>query len=116
MQTTLIGRKEEQDILLKALKSPEAEMVAVYGRRRVGKTWRASIGSRFRNWQFEFGCQIGCALDVDRNTEVGKALVGVSNVVGCQIEITLMIDDTGQGELGPRDFKRRLHSGKRPQI
>ncbi len=35
----LIGRKEEQRILKKALESPKAEMVAVIGRRRVGKTF-----------------------------------------------------------------------------
>jgi uncharacterized protein len=35
----LIGRKKEQDVLLKALNSNEPEMVAVIGRRRVGKTF-----------------------------------------------------------------------------
>lgn len=39
MKTKLIGRKEEQRILGKALSSPEAEMIAVIGRRRVGKTF-----------------------------------------------------------------------------
>lgn len=39
MKTKLIGRKDEQKILGKALSSPEAEMVAVIGRRRVGKTF-----------------------------------------------------------------------------
>lgn len=39
MKAKLIGRKEEQKILGKALLSPEAEMVAVIGRRRVGKTF-----------------------------------------------------------------------------
>lgn len=39
MTNLLIGRKEEQRILQKALESPEAEMVAVIGRRRVGKTF-----------------------------------------------------------------------------
>ena len=36
---TLIGRQEEQEILRKALASTEAEMVAIIGRRRVGKTY-----------------------------------------------------------------------------
>lgn len=36
---SLVGRKEEQEILLKALDSSEAEMVAVIGRIRVGKTF-----------------------------------------------------------------------------
>jgi uncharacterized protein len=39
MPDTLIGRKEEQTILLEALHSESAEMVAIFGRRRVGKTF-----------------------------------------------------------------------------
>ena len=39
MTKTLIGRKKEQGILNKALESEEAEMIAVIGRRRVGKTF-----------------------------------------------------------------------------
>lgn len=35
----LVGRKEEREILLKALHSDKAEMVAIIGRRRVGKTF-----------------------------------------------------------------------------
>lgn len=39
MAIQLIGREEEQRILQKALDSQESEMVAVIGRRRVGKTF-----------------------------------------------------------------------------
>jgi len=39
MTNQLIGRKKEQEILLKAFQSKESEMVAVIGRRRVGKTF-----------------------------------------------------------------------------
>ena len=39
MPDTLIGRKEEQAILYEAFNSDSAEMVAVFGRRRVGKTF-----------------------------------------------------------------------------
>ena len=39
MSETLIGRKEEQAILLETLHSKRAEMVAVFGRRRIGKTF-----------------------------------------------------------------------------
>lgn len=39
MTSKLIGRKEEQHVLRKALESDEAEMVSVVGRRRVGKTY-----------------------------------------------------------------------------
>ena len=39
MNSLLIGREEEQQILKEALLSLEAEMIAVIGRRRVGKTY-----------------------------------------------------------------------------
>lgn len=39
MQNPLIGRYDEKQMLLSALESPEAEMIAVFGRRRVGKTF-----------------------------------------------------------------------------
>lgn len=39
MNQQLSGRKTEKEVLLKALASPEAEMVSVTGRRRVGKTF-----------------------------------------------------------------------------
>ena len=39
METPFIGREAEKNILLKAMNSREAEMVAVIGRRRVGKTF-----------------------------------------------------------------------------
>ena len=35
----IIGRKNETGILTKALHSTEPEFIAVYGRRRVGKTF-----------------------------------------------------------------------------
>ena len=39
MSSILVGRKEEHEILLAALASGQSEMVAVFGRRRVGKTY-----------------------------------------------------------------------------
>lgn len=39
MQTTLIGRQKEQNILKETLESNEAEMLSIIGRRRVGKTF-----------------------------------------------------------------------------
>jgi hypothetical protein len=38
-RTSIVGRQEEIDKLTKALASTEAEFVAIYGRRRVGKTF-----------------------------------------------------------------------------
>lgn len=39
MASKIIGRIEEQKILQTRLHSPEAELIAIYGRRRVGKTF-----------------------------------------------------------------------------
>ena len=39
MEIPLIGREKEKEILLKAFQSREAEMVAIVGRRRIGKTF-----------------------------------------------------------------------------
>ena len=39
MKNTLIGREKELAVLQAALQSTEPEMVAVIGRRRVGKTF-----------------------------------------------------------------------------
>ncbi|WP_194846807.1 hypothetical protein [Candidatus Neptunochlamydia vexilliferae] len=38
-KTEVIGRKEEKEILNKFFTSNNAEFMAVYGRRRVGKTY-----------------------------------------------------------------------------
>jgi uncharacterized protein len=48
MQQNLIGRQAELAVLEKAYRSPEAELVAVFGRRRVGKTFlvRSGYGKR----------------------------------------------------------------------
>jgi uncharacterized protein len=42
METPIIGRKKEMETLEEALTSNEAEMVAILGRRRVGKTFLVS--------------------------------------------------------------------------
>lgn len=39
MTHALVGRRRERDLLNRALASSEAELVAIYGRRRVGKTF-----------------------------------------------------------------------------
>jgi len=46
---TIIGRKAEQEILGECLKSNKSEFIALYGRRRVGKTFlvREALGSDF---------------------------------------------------------------------
>ena len=48
---TIIGRHEEQDIIKDCINTDKAEFIAVYGRRRVGKTYL--IKQYFKN-QFDF--------------------------------------------------------------
>lgn len=39
MSTAIIGREDERTILQRLLISKQAELLAIYGRRRVGKTY-----------------------------------------------------------------------------
>ena len=50
-KSKMIGRKNEQSLISNYLASDKAELVAVYGRRRVGKTYL--VKSTFDN-QFDF--------------------------------------------------------------
>jgi AAA+ ATPase superfamily predicted ATPase len=50
---TFVGRKKEKATLLDALKSKHSELIVIYGRRRVGKTFL--VRNVYRNYiQFEF--------------------------------------------------------------
>ena len=51
MATTIVGRSQEQKILHDCYKSDRAELIAVYGRRRVGKTFL--VKNFFKN-KFDF--------------------------------------------------------------
>lgn len=51
MEQKIIGRKEEQQVLQTCLQSARAEFVAVYGRRRVGKTY---LVKQFFKEHFDF--------------------------------------------------------------
>ncbi|MGN1266212.1 MAG: ATP-binding protein, partial [Muribaculaceae bacterium] len=50
-KNTIIGRKHEQDILAKCVESNKAEFIAVYGRRRIGKTY---LVKQFFTESFDF--------------------------------------------------------------
>ena len=47
----IIGREKEQMLIQEYYDSPKAELVAIYGRRRVGKTY---LIKSFFNQQFDF--------------------------------------------------------------
>lgn len=50
----IIGRKLEMNLLQKAVNSDQAEMIAVYGRRRIGKTFLISTYFKDKGIYFEF--------------------------------------------------------------
>lgn len=50
-QTSIVGRKVERNRLQQLLNSPKSEFLAVYGRRRIGKTF---LIKEFFNYQFSF--------------------------------------------------------------
>lgn len=50
-RSSIIGRRHEQEILQRCYDSPKAEFVAVYGRRRIGKTY---LVKRFFEDSFDF--------------------------------------------------------------
>ena len=52
-QKQIVGRYKEQQILHDCLNSKKAELIAVYGRRRVGKTF---LVKNFFEGQFDFYC------------------------------------------------------------
>ena len=80
MQTTIIGRKKEIAILQEAIASNEAEMVAILGRRRIGKTFlvtevyknrlvfeisgtqNASVRQQLKNFRDELAAVYGSSL------------------------------------------------------
>ena len=48
---SIVGRKHEQEILQMCVDSPKAEFIAVYGRRRIGKTY---LVKQFFGEKFDF--------------------------------------------------------------
>lgn len=51
MNAKIIGREKEQDVLKSCFESEKAELIAVYGRRRVGKTF---LVKNFFREKFDF--------------------------------------------------------------
>ena len=53
LMETIIGREEEKKLLTAAINSADAELIAVYGRRRIGKTFLVR-NHYYNNLVFEF--------------------------------------------------------------
>jgi AAA+ ATPase superfamily predicted ATPase len=87
----IIGRKEEKAILEKAFRSPDPEFVAVYGRRRVGKTFlireyfgdsicfeivgkhSVSLGEQLDNFSFALGDAMGLGIKPQKPSSWSEA-------------------------------------------
>ena len=86
---SLVGRAAEQHILRAAAQSAEAELIAVYGRRRVGKTFL------IREY---FGNAIVFELTGVHGANLGEQLQGFSNVLGRALQSALI-------PAAPRDWQ-----------
>lgn len=63
--TNIIGRRHEQDLIAEYCETPKAELVAIYGRRRVGKTY---LVKQFFNNDFDF--YFTGSFDTPRSTQL----------------------------------------------
>ncbi len=82
----MIGRKKEQEELLNLYNSNKAELVAVYGRRRVGKTYL--IGEVFKD-KFYFNHS---GLSLDENDESKKTQIQLEHFVNSLLLYGAKID------------------------
>ena len=76
----LIGRQKEQNTLRNCLESGKSEFVAIYGRRRVGKTF---LVKEFFNEQFAF--YTTGILNGDRDTQIRSWNNGISRFGGTEL-------------------------------
>ena len=53
----MIGRKAEQSELMRMYESNESEFVAIYGRRRVGKTFGRELLASYNRFAFPQGLE-----------------------------------------------------------
>lgn len=93
--SNIIGRKEEQALFKNYLESPKAELIAVYGRRRVGKTY---LIKSFFNEKFDFSLtglyDVSKAVQLSqfqKRLEVIRALVSNVQKIGLRHSTFLQI-------------------------
>lgn len=82
MEQTIIGREEEMKILRSALQSSEAEMVAVIGRRRVGKTF---LVRQF--FQQDFAFDLTGTQEVDDAVQLSNFAARLKTVSGSSLPV-----------------------------
>ena len=70
----IIGRQEERKCLNQYMKSGKAEFVAVYGRRRVGKTF---LIKKHFNYKFDF--YMSGTIDAPKQVQLSNFRVGIVN-------------------------------------
>ena len=78
-KTTIIGRRHEQDLIREYYDSPKAELVAVYGRRRVGKTY---LIKQCFDETFDF--YFTGSFETSRSTQLGLFKKELERYSGCK--------------------------------
>ena len=92
-KTSILGRKHEQDLIREYYQSPKAELVAVYGRRRVGKTY---LVKQFFNNDFDF--YFTGSFETPRSTQLTLFKKELERYSGRQLTavlLTLMLESAG---------------------
>ena len=77
----IIGRKNEQAILEDVLKSKKAEFIALYGRRRIGKTYL--IDNFFANYGHQKTIYLSALIDLCYIAEIYPASARISLSLKC---------------------------------
>jgi len=83
MTIQLIGREKEKKILTQVLQSKESEFVALYGRRRVGKTFL--VDTFYKN-------KIAFSITGMNKTGMSVQLENFKNILNRRLEINKQID------------------------
>lgn len=104
----LSGRKKEIDTLIKATDSPRSELIALYGRRRVGKTFlvRETLGDS--STYFELTGTNGA----DTRTQLGHFVESFRNTFGIDLALTPPADWETAFKLLARAVESRKGNGK----
>ena len=87
MDTMLIGREKEKQVLLNAINEEYSQFIAVYGRRRVGKTFliRETFGNRF-DFQFTGAANLTARKQLEGTRKVQRICQGF-NFWKCELQL-----------------------------
>lgn len=126
-RNTIIGRRHEQEILQMCCDSPKPEFIAVYGRRRIGKTYlvkqyfndtfdfyatgvyQASRPEQLRNWQDQLNKYSGIKRTKPKDwTEAFTQLQEYIETLGDKERVLIFIDELPWFDTPKSGFLRAL--------